>query len=115
MYDCVVSFLVAAILASSLTIPEALLAEDLPQSEPKRTESWDIPLGTDAMTISARNFARIACGTNGGPASRILPDFGAFQQCRPEADGLREVYFEYDDEFEYRALAHDAPELASQL
>src|SRR5262249_16454007 len=101
--------------ASAVAMPAPILAEDVLQSEPKRMEIWDILLGTDATTISAKNFARIACGTNGGPASRILPDFGAYLQCRPEPDGLREVYFEYDDEFEYPALAHDAPELTSRL
>ena len=29
--------------------------------------------------------------------------------CRPEASGLHEVYFEYDDEYEYVARARDLP------
>ena len=36
-----------------------------------------------------------------------LPNFAAFKKCKPGADGLREVYFEYDDELEYVARALD--------
>ena len=48
-----------------------------------------------------------ACGTNGGPPSLPLPNFAAFKKCKPDADGLHEVYFEYDDELEYVARALD--------
>ena len=50
-------------------------------------------------------YVNYACGTNGGPPSRPLPNFAAFKTCKPDADGLHEVYFEYDDEQEYVARA----------
>ena len=37
--------------------------------------------------------------------STPLPNFAAFKKCKPDADGLYEVYFEYDDELEYQARA----------
>ena len=41
------------------------------------------------------------------PPSTPLPNFAAFKKCKPDADGLYEVYFEYDDELEYQARALD--------
>src|SRR5262249_56907761 len=34
---------------------------------------------------------------------------GDFKRCATDVDGLREVYFEYDDEYEYIARAKDLP------
>ena len=36
-----------------------------------------------------------------------LGGFSEFRRCRPEPDGLREVYFRYDDELEYWAKANN--------
>ncbi|MDB5506796.1 MAG: hypothetical protein JWR75_1434 [Devosia sp.] len=46
-------------------------------------------------------FGPLACGNNGGPPGIALRDWSNFADCRPEADGLHEIYFEYDDEAEY--------------
>ena len=45
--------------------------------------------------------------TDGGPPSTPLANFTDFKKCRPDANGLHEVYFEYDDELEYWARALD--------
>jgi len=74
------------------------------QDEPKRFTFWDIHIG-DAASEIPNEFAAYACGTNGGPPSIPLQNFTGFMKCKPEASGLREVYFEYDDELEYRARA----------
>jgi hypothetical protein len=74
------------------------------QAPEKRYTVWDIHLGDTASTIPDE-YVNYACGTNGGPPSRPLPNFTAFKTCKPEADGLHEVYFEYDDEQEYVARA----------
>jgi hypothetical protein len=71
---------------------------------PKRFTIWDIHLGATASEIPDE-FVNYACGTNGGPPAIPLANFSQFKKCRPEASGLREVYFEYDDELEYRARA----------
>jgi len=47
----------------------------------------------------------LACGSNGGPPLAQLRDWSGFGSCAPEPDGLREVYFEYDDAAERRARA----------
>lgn len=70
---------------------------------------WDVVLSGSITEIPARDVAEIACGTNGGPPSRPLAAITDFRACPPEDDGLREIYFSYDDEFEYRAKALELP------
>jgi hypothetical protein len=43
-----------------------------------------------------------------------LSGWDDFQRCDAEANGLREVYFEYDDEYEYIARARDLPREVSR-
>ena len=74
--------------------------------QPTRVEVWDLKLGTKVEALSD-DFADYACGTNGGAPSTPLTGFSEFRRCRPDADGLREVYFRYDDELEYWAKAND--------
>src|SRR6201997_288016 len=74
------------------------------QDRPTRLNVWDIHIGELASAIQD-GFINYACGTNGGPPSIPLKNFTEFKKCRPDANGLSEVYFEYDDELEYRARA----------
>jgi hypothetical protein len=76
------------------------------QERPSRVEVWDLKLGTPIDALS-EDFADFACGTNGGPPSITLSGWRDFRRCRPEQNGLREVYFRYDDELEYWAKAND--------
>lgn len=69
---------------------------------------WDILLGEPVSALPAADFATIACGTNGGPASTALADFSEWQKCTPEPSGLREIQFTYDDEQAYVARALEA-------
>jgi hypothetical protein len=71
---------------------------------PKRFNIWDIHIGEAASEIPDE-FINHACGTNGGPPGISLANFTEFMKCKPGAEGLHEVYFEYDDELEYRARA----------
>jgi hypothetical protein len=73
---------------------------------PKRASILDIQIGTAASEIP-EEFVNRACGTNGGPPSIPLASFADFKKCRPDTNGLHEVYFEYDDELEYWARALD--------
>jgi hypothetical protein len=67
---------------------------------------WDIKLGTPIRALPLGDFVDPACGTNGGPPSRVLGGFADFALCPPEkATGLHEVWFRYDDEMEYIARA----------
>jgi hypothetical protein len=79
------------------------------QDRPKRLTVWDIHVGAAASEIPDE-FINYACGTNGGPPSIPLANFAEFRKCRPDANGLHEVYFEYDDELEYWARALDLKE-----
>jgi len=76
------------------------------QEPPRRSEVWDLKLGTPIARL-ADDFTDYACGTNGGPPSLPLNSFADFRRCRPDAMGLREVYFRYDDELEYWAKANN--------
>jgi len=76
------------------------------QQRPTRLEVWDLKLGS-AATELPDEFTDYACGTNGGPPSMALAHWRDFRRCRAEPDGLREVYFRYDDELEYWAKANN--------
>jgi hypothetical protein len=73
-----------------------------------RATIWDLLLGAP---ISAQpppqEFQAFACGSNGGAPRAPLTGWADFKRCPADADGLHEVYFEYDDELEYIARAHD--------
>lgn len=88
----------------------ALTQPALAQSPPKL---WDTPLGL-AVTALAPEFVEPACGTNGGPAGTILKSFADFAACPPDASGLHEIWFRYDDALEYMALAFRNPVAAMQ-
>ena len=79
------------------------------QDRPTRLNVWDIHLD-DAASAIPDGFINYACGTDGGPPSIPLANFTEFKKCRPDANGLHEVYFEYDDELEYWARALDIKE-----
>src|SRR5215831_10461563 len=72
------------------------------QQRPNRLEIWDLKLGTPVADLPDE-FTDYACGTGGGPPSVALNGWRDYRRCRPEPDGLREVYFRYDDELEYWA------------
>ena len=78
----------------------------LAQVRPTRVEIWDLKLGS-ALDAVPDEFTDYACGTNGGPPSTLLSGWRDFRRCRPESNGLREIYFRYDDELEYWAKAND--------
>ena len=66
---------------------------------------WDVKIGQPVTAVPDSAAAVIACGTNGGPMSIQLKSFGDWAQCTPEASGLREISFTYDDEKDYIARA----------
>ena len=81
------------------------------QDKAKRYTIWDIRI-SDAAAAIPDEYVNHACGTNGGPPSVPIKGFPDFKKCRPDPNGLREVYFEYDDELEYQARAlNNRPEI----
>jgi hypothetical protein len=74
----------------------------------RRATIWDLKVGAPiAEQPDPSEFRGFACGSNGGPPRAPLTGWADFKRCSAEPDGLREVYFEYDDELEYIARAHD--------
>jgi hypothetical protein len=92
-----------AALLLAMTAGTAAMAA--PAERPRRLEVWDLPLGASIEGLPDE-FVDYACGTNGGPPSTPLAGWRDARRCRPEASGLREVYFRYDDELEYRGKAN---------
>jgi hypothetical protein len=78
--------------------------------ELRRSTVWDLKLGQPiAMQPSPDEYRGFACGSNGGPPRQPLTGWRDYKVCPAEATGLYEVYFEYDDEYEYIARARDLP------
>jgi hypothetical protein len=73
-----------------------------------RATIWDLRLGAPVAEQPPPDaFRAFACGSNGGAPRAPLTGWDGFRRCPAEAGGLREVYFEYDDELEYIARARD--------
>jgi len=68
-----------------------------------------LKLGLSAKAMPASGFGELACGSNGGAPRQRLDDWSDFAKCRPEPNGLREVYARFDDEQEYIGRATDDP------
>jgi hypothetical protein len=81
---------------------------------PTRADIWTLKLGTPASALPRDAFVDYACGSNGGPPQQALSGWSDYQKCPAEPNGLREVYFRYDDELEYWARAHRARTLIAQ-
>jgi hypothetical protein len=96
--------LLLAILAAACALAPSQAA-----AEPAgRATVWDLKLGAAiAEQLPPDAFRAFACGSNGGAPRAPLAGWPDFRRCPAEPDGLREVYFEYDDELEYIARARD--------
>ena len=76
--------------------------------ELSRKSVWDLALGEAlAAQPAPQEFRAYACGSKGGAPRQKLESFAGFARCPAEPNGLHEVYFEYDDELEFIARAHD--------
>lgn len=84
------------------------------EEQPARADIWTLKLGTPVTALPRDAFVDYACGSNGGPPQQSLAGWSDYDKCRPEPNGLREVYFRYDDELEYWAKAHRARTLIAQ-
>jgi hypothetical protein len=104
MYDALMRHATALVLGLML-FSTAAAAADL-----RRATVWDLAIGQPIPAQPrASEFRGFACGSNGGPPRQQLSGWSDFRRCPAEAGGLREVYFEYDDEYEYIARAKDLP------
>src|SRR3974390_3095575 len=80
-------------------------AEPRVKSDPG--EIRGLKLGLDAQSMTLDGFGELACGSNGGPPRQALDHWSQFGKCRPEQNGLFEVYARFDDEDEYIGKAID--------
>lgn len=94
-------------------VPALVLAGALANAEPAQQplpRIWDVQLPTRVSDLPDEEFVDPACGTNGGPPGLPIGTFERFERCRPEASGLREIWFRYDDEWEFIARAARDPD-----
>jgi hypothetical protein len=71
---------------------------------------FNLALGTPVADLPTDQWVDPSCGTNGGPRSLVLASFEDFARCRAEpGNGLHEVWFIYDDEWELIARAYRDP------
>ena len=99
--------IIAAVLILSISFAHA-------DDAPARADVWTLKLGTPASALPRDAFIDYACGSNGGPPQQALTGWSDYQRCQSEPNGLREVYFRYDDELEYWARAHRARTLIAK-
>jgi hypothetical protein len=94
--------LMAVLVGLSLVSPQALAQS--------RARIFNVVLGSPVSALPVNEWVNPACGTDGGPPSRVLDGFGDFARCAKETStGLHEVWFIYDDEWEYIGRAHRDP------
>jgi hypothetical protein len=94
--------LVGALLAVAL-LTEGSLAQS-------RARIMDVEIGAPIDALPLDEWVNPSCGTNGGPPSIELASFAEFARCPKEAaTGLHEIWFIYDDEWEYIARAYRDP------
>jgi len=93
----------AMLMSAMLCFAVAAAAEEM-----HRSTIWDLVLGAPVAAQPApQQYQAFACGSNGGSPRAPLAGWADFKRCPAGPDGLHEVYFEYDDELEYIARAHD--------
>ena len=75
------------------------------------TRIFSVELGMLVSALPSDEWVNPACGTNGGPPSITLDRFEDYRSCPAEPEtGLREVWFIYDNEWEYIARAYRDPD-----
>lgn len=97
-------------LPALLCIASVLTLTTPPVLAQSTTRIFDVDLGTRVNELPSDEWVNPACGTNGGPPSIELETFEDFGRCPVEPEtGLREVWFIYDNEWEYIARAYRDP------
>jgi hypothetical protein len=79
------------------------------QAKIDRGELRGLKLGLKAQSMRPDGLGDLACGSNGGAPRQRLDDWSDFGKCRPEDNGLHEVYARFEDEREYVGRAIDDP------
>jgi hypothetical protein len=100
--------------AIALALIVAASLANLAHAQQPLPRIWDLQLPTAVGDLPEEEFVDPACGTNGGPPGLPIGSFERFGRCRPEASGLREIWFRYDDEWEYVARAARDPDAVAR-
>jgi hypothetical protein len=97
------------VLSAGLTVVGVLAFDDVSSAQ-SRARIMQVEFGTHVSELPIDEWVDPSCGTNGGPPSIELESFDEFALCPTEATtALREIWFIYDDEWEYIARAYGDP------
>src|SRR5262245_8932070 len=99
-------------LAACAALAGPLASAAQAQDKVDRGDLRGLKLGLSAQSMRLTGFGELACGSNGGAPRQPLDGWTAFAKCRPEPNGLYEVYARFDDEDEYIGRAVDDPAYA---
>lgn len=95
--------LLLSALAGLIMLPMAAAPADAQST----ARIFSVEIGSSVKLLPVDQWVDPSCGTNGGPPSVRLQSFEDFARCAAEPDtGLHEVWFIYDDEWEYIARAY---------
>lgn len=87
----------------------------LTQSPEDIGEIRNMRLGVKVEDFATEPFGDYACGGNGGAPGQKLSGWAEFKRCRPEANGLREVWVRFADQIELYARAIENDAMAQRL
>jgi hypothetical protein len=96
-------------LALAVAVSSAARAQSKHEAKADPGEIHGLKLGLNAKAMTLAGFGELACGSDGGPPRQRLDGWSGFAACRPEANGLHEVYIRFDDEEDYIGRAIDDP------
>lgn len=63
--------------------------------DPLEGDLRDLRVGMTVAELPAEGYVDLACGSDGGAPGAALGSWAEFEQCPPDANGLREVTFAY--------------------
>lgn len=92
----------SALLVTALLGTPAHAAED-----PDDGDIRDLRLGLHVAEMPDQGYVNFACGTNGGEAGAPVEGWTGYARCPPEASGLHEVTFDYDESLQPWAAVND--------
>ena len=95
-------------------LPRRLRCPPWQRPNSRSPESGICNCPTAVGDLPDEEFVDPACGTNGGPPGLQIGTFERFARCRPEPSGLREIWFRYDDEWEFIARAARDPDAVAR-
>jgi hypothetical protein len=82
-----------ALASAVVTLAPAVQAAE----DPEVGDLRDLRVGSEVKALPERGYTDFRCGPGAGEVARELAGWADFHQCPPDAAGLHEVAFAYDE------------------